>query len=275
MITSKPPLQYVHLSICFLALLPSGIIPAKADPNALELKSPKDNDHFEVTKPMFYWQTDPAAKGYSLIVDDTSVDIVPDVSLPVMHYGFTTDLTAGPHQWRLKETKNDGTTVVSETRSFIIDPPHPWPDWAIGPFERYGANPILRPQGTTWESVNALSPGVLFDQGLYRMLYRAQGKPWPSVEGYAESVDGVTFTRNPNPLLDRTEPFEKRFGLEDARFFHYQDTYYAFYTGNNPGGSIALCEATSTNRTDWKKLGVVVDKTKEWRGRLRSQRHAG
>jgi hypothetical protein len=82
-----------------------------------------------------------------------------------MHYDFTANLNVGPHQWRIKETKNDGTTIVSETRSFTIDSPKPWPDWAIGPFERYGANPILRPQRTTWESVNTLSPGMLFDQG--------------------------------------------------------------------------------------------------------------
>jgi hypothetical protein len=228
----------------------------------VELKSPKDNDYFEVTKPMFYWQTDPGARMYRLIVDNRSIDIVPNGSLPVMHYAFPTDLPAGPHQWQVKKARNGGTVIVSETRNFTIEPSKPWPDWAIGPFQRYGANPILRPQGTTWESVNALSPGVLFDQGLYRMLYRAQGKAWPSVEGYAESTDGVTFTRNPNPLLDRTEPFEKKYGLEDARFLHYQDTYYAFYTGNDPAGSISLCEATSKNRTDWKKLGVIVDKTK-------------
>lgn len=126
---------------------------------------------------------------------------------------------------------------------------------------------------------------MLFDQGKFRMLYRAQGRGWPSKVGYAESPDGVTFTSNPEPLIDSTEAFEQNYGCEDARFFHYQDTYYAFYTGNNlpdntpgkaaagaatpgatpakkRGGGIALCEATSTDGTIWKKLGIVVGRTK-------------
>ncbi len=118
------------------------------------------------------------------------------------------------------------------------------------------------------------------------MLYRAQGRGFRSQEGYAEGVDGVTFTRNAEPVIAAVEPFEKGWGCEDARLFHYQGTYYAFYTGSNlptpdtapavtttgapgiapkkkdKGGGIALCEATSSNGTDWKKLGVVVGHTK-------------
>ena len=105
------------------------------------------------------------------------------------------------------------------------------------------------------------NPGVLFDQGKFRMLYRAQGKPVTSRVGYAESPDGVTFTRNPEPLIDATEPFEQKYGCEDARFFKCEGTYYAFYTGDK-NGHIAECEATSTDGTHWKKLGVIEDGTK-------------
>ena len=89
---------------------------------------------------------------------------------------------------------------VPVTSTFTIDPPGNWPAWAIGPFERYGKNPILSPQGKGWESVNTFNPGVIFDQGKFRMLYRAQGRAWPSKEGYAESPDGVTFTSNPGAI---------------------------------------------------------------------------
>jgi predicted GH43/DUF377 family glycosyl hydrolase len=96
------------------------------------------------------------------------------------------------------------------------------------------------------------------------MLYRAQGDRHISREGYAESPDGVTFTRNPNPMIDNTEEFEQQYGCEDARLFKYQGTYYAFYTGNisKTNKAVALCEATSTDGLAWKKLGVVVPGTK-------------
>jgi predicted GH43/DUF377 family glycosyl hydrolase len=88
-------------------------------------------------------------------------------------------------------------------------------------------------------------------------------------------------------MIDAKEPFEQNYGCEDARFFHQDGTYYAFYTGNNlpepppsstvnntagspataplkkkRGGGIALCEATSPDGETWKKLGVVVGHAK-------------
>ena len=229
---------------------------------SLDLCSPKNDDHFEVTKPLFFWQTDPNAKSYALVIDDAPVAEIPAQSIPVMHFGLTTALPPGPHHWLVKETAAGGSVNSSGSFSFTIDPPGNWPEWAIGPFQRYGKNPIFGPRGKDWESVNAFNPGVVFDGGKFRMLYRAQGRGWPSKEGYAESPDGVTFTRDTRPLIDSTEPFEHNYGLEDARLFHYQGTYYAFYTGNNPKGGVAICEATSTNGTEWKKLGVVVGHTK-------------
>ncbi len=279
-----------HPSLALLlAVLFSGssALCASADPATLELCSPKDADHFEVTKPLFFWNSVPGAKSYELYVDNAKVADVPaQPSFPVMHQAATTALAVGTHQWSVKAIPATGDAVASATSSFTVDPAGNWPDWAIGPFQRYGKNPLLQPQGTSWEKVNVFNPGVLFDQGKFRMLYRAQGgggNGGTSREGYAEGLDGVTFTRNPEPLLDAKEAFEHNYGLEDARFFHYQNTYYAFYTGNNlpdptpepaanatpgiapkkrGGGGIAICEATSPDGTNWTKLGVVIGRTK-------------
>ncbi len=231
---------------------------ANDDASKLELASPKNDDHFEVTKPLFFWQTDPQAKSYSLVIDDTPVAEIPAQTIPVMHFGLTTALPPGLHHWLVKETTTSGSQNTSDSSSFTIDPPlENWPDWAIGPFQRYGKNPVISPQGTTWESVNTCNPGVLFDQGEFRMLYRAQGKPWTSRVGYAESPDGVSFTRNPDPVINVTDPSEQRSGCEDARFLKYQGTYYAFYAG--PGGE---SEATSPDGLTWTKLGPIGAKTK-------------
>ena len=244
------------LAACSLAL------PAQAGPVPPELCSPKDGDHFETAKPLFFWRASPDARSYSVSVDGTKVGEVPTAPGPVLNYAPAVAWAVGAHRWSVTALPATGEPVPSGTFTFTVDPPGNWPAWAIGPFVRYGGNPLLRPQGDGWESRNTYNPGVLFDQGRFRMLYRAQGKPVTSRVGYAESPDGVTFTRNPEPLIDATEPFEQKYGCEDARFFKTQGVYYTFYTGNKPQGGMALCEATSTNGRDWKKLGVVENGTK-------------
>ena len=230
---------------------------------AVELCSPRNDDHFEVTKPLFFWKASPGAKSYEIDVDDAKIGEAPAGAGPVLHFAMTTPLQAGLHHWSVKALP--GGAASSGAYTFTIDAPGNWPAWAIGPFQRYGNNPLLRPQGTGWESRNTYNPGVLFDQGKFRMLYRAQGKPITSREGYAESPDGVSFTRNPEPLIDATEPFETKYGCEDGRFFKLEGTYYTFYTGNSPKGGIVLCEATSADGLTWKKLGPVVNSTKNGR----------
>ncbi len=210
-----------------------------------------------MAKPLFFWHTDPQAKSYSLVIDDMPAAEIPAQSIPVMHFGSTTALPPGLHHWLVKETTTSGSQNSSGISSFTIDPTENWPDWAIGPFQRYGNNPVISPQGTTWESVNTCNPGVLFDEGKFRMLYRAQGKPWTSRVGYAEGPDGVSFVRNSAPVIDVTDPAEKRSGCEDARFLKYLGTYYSFYAG--PGGE---SEATSPDGLSWTKLGPIGAKTK-------------
>ncbi len=238
---------------------------------AVELNSPKDGDHFEVTKPLLFWNSTPGAQNYEIYVDDAKAGATPAGAGPVLNFGLTTPLAPGAHHWMVKAVGAAGEASSSAPSTFTVEPPGHWPAWTIGPFVRYGKNPLVRPQSTGWEAVNTYNPGVLFDHGKFRMLYRAQGqvKDAPGIKpdrisrvGYAEGADGVTFVRNPEPLIDATEPFETKYGCEDARFFKRDGVYYTFYTGNNLRGSISLCEATSTDGLNWKKLGPVVDSTK-------------
>jgi predicted GH43/DUF377 family glycosyl hydrolase len=267
------PNETLHATLLAMILLSLTVI-AHGDPTPFGLASPKDGDDFEVTKPLLFWYSSPDAKSYQVFVDDTKVGEVAAVPLPVVNYAIQTPLAVGVHHWYVKAVPASGDATTSGTFSFTIDSSGNWPSWAIGPFVRYGQNPILRPQGTGWESLDTYNPGVLFDQGKFRMLYRAQGDKRISREGYAESLDGVTFTRNPDPMINNTEAFEQTYGCEDARLFKYQGTYYAFYTGNvynattDPNNvssmnkTVALCEATSTDGVTWKKLGIVVPGTK-------------
>lgn len=246
-------------------------VQASGDANTLKLTSPKNNDHFEVTKPLLFWDSIPAAQNYEVYVDDAKLGGVPAASIPVVNFSVPQALSVGPHHWYVKAVSPSGVALTSGASAFTIDPRGDWPSWAIGPFARYGENPIIRPQGNGWEQVNTYNPGVLFDHGKFRMLYRAQGQSKRTAqvkpdnisrEGYAESVDGVSFARDPEPLIDATEPFERKYGCEDARFLKKDGVYYAFYTGNNTRGGISLCEATSPDGTTWTKLGPVVDGVK-------------
>ncbi len=264
--TNKIP--YILLALVFVCQVRTN---AQSTPSILSLCSPKSDDHFEVTKPLFYWKTLAAVQNYELYVDDAKVAELPASSNPVVNVSPAASLAPGLHHWYVKGLPASGTAIISSTSTFTVDPSRGWPAWAIGPFQRYGENPIIRPHGDGWEAVNTYNPGVLFDQGKFRMLYRAQGRVKGakgirpdriSRVGYAEGVDGVTFVQNPEPIIDATEPFEQKYGCEDARFFKCNGVYYAFYTGNKPGGGISLCEATSSDGLSWKKLGLVVGGTK-------------
>lgn len=243
----------------FLAILAVNLVsllPVFADA-ALELCSPKDGDSFQVAKPLLFWQSNAASKRYEVFVDGKEIGKIPAAQIPVMSFTPTRPMAVGPHQWQVKATLENGSVLESTNFTFTIaSSTNFWPPWAIGPFVRYGQNPILTPQGTNWEAWNVYNPGVIYDQNRFRMLYRAEDKNDISREGYAESLDGVSFSRRPFPVIDATEKFEQKYGCEDARLLKYQDTYYAFYTGND-SNKIALCEAVSTNGIDWQKLGIT------------------
>ena len=267
LLRSSPLIRIAGVFLTISAFATSSL----AAPTAPELKSPANNDHFEVNKPLLFWKAVPDAESYTVLIDGAKAGNVPASAGPVLNFAARAPLSVGAHQWSVEANGGASGSAVSMPFVFTIDPAGNWPAWAIGPFVRYGGNPLLRPQGSGWEQVNTYNPGVLFDHGKFRMLYRAQGQAKGAVqvksdnisrEGYAESIDGVSFVRNPEPLIDATEPFERKHGCEDARFFKKDGVYYAFYTGNNTKGEIALCEATSPDGTIWTKLGPVVDRVK-------------
>jgi len=95
------------------------------------------------------------------------------------------------------------------------------------------------------------------DNGKFVMLYRAQDKNGTSRFGYAESQDGIHFTRRPDPVLSPDTDYEKQGGVEDPRLTKFQDTYYLTYTGYNKKDA-QLCLATSRDLVHWDRKGVIV-----------------
>ncbi len=133
--------------------------------------------------------------------------------------------------------------------------------WPIGAWHRLSETPVISPiissQGDGWESAGTFNPAVVVRGGKVIMLYRAQDKHGTSRLGYAESADGLHFTRGAQPVFSPTEAYEKDGGVEDPRLVQFGDTYYMTYTGYNKKDA-QLCLATSKDLIHWQRQGVIL-----------------
>ena len=142
----------------------------------------------------------------------------------------------------------------------------PTTDLPFGAWRRASNEPILSPQGAAWESAGTFNPAVTFfratdankqDPGKFVMLYRAQDAAGTSRLGYAESTDGIHFTRRSEPVLSPETEYEKDGGVEDPRLQKFGDTFYLTYTGYNKKDA-QLCLATSRDLIHWERKGVIL-----------------
>jgi predicted GH43/DUF377 family glycosyl hydrolase len=128
---------------------------------------------------------------------------------------------------------------------------------AFGVWRRISPTPIISPRGNGWESAGTFNPAVIERAGKTVMLYRAQDGKGTSRLGYAESSDGIRFTRRAEPVLVPAEAYENEGGVEDPRLVKFGDTYYLTYTGYNRKDA-QLCLATSKDLIRWERKGVIV-----------------
>jgi predicted GH43/DUF377 family glycosyl hydrolase len=131
----------------------------------------------------------------------------------------------------------------------------------FGAWHRLSDTPVMAPRGNGWEAAGIFNPAVVMRGGKIVMLYRAQDKQGTSRLGYADSADGVHFTRRDAPVLSPTEAYEKDGGVEDPRLVQFGDTYYLTYTGYNKKDA-QLCLATSTDLILWDRKGVIIPANK-------------
>lgn len=147
--------------------------------------------------------------------------------------------------------------------------------------ERYSNNPVLVPRkDVEWESRAVFNPSVIYDKGLFKMLYRTYPSQLEETEehihrpgrrfkgnisyiGYAESKDGKNFERRDIPFISPDKDFDK-FGCEDPRITKIGDIFYITYTAidsplwdksKKPNVRIAL--ATTKDFNVITKHGVI------------------
>ena len=157
---------------------------------------PKATITLRSPEPLLFWNSTPAAQKYEVYIDDAKVTEVPAASMPVMHYG-----AVQPLYGRSSSLVDQGHPRLREMQSvppLLLSPsilPGNWPAWAIGPFQRYSK------KSHSFASRNRLGVGQHaqsrrdFRSGeIPHALPGTRQERWPSKEGYAESLDGVTFT---------------------------------------------------------------------------------
>ena len=140
-----------------------------------------------------------------------------------------------------------GVLAFAQTMQFEV-----FQDW-----KRVSETPILSPQGKGWESAGAFNPAVAVRDGKFVMLYRAQDSAGTSRLGYAESSDGIHFSRRAEPVLSPEADYEKNGGVEDPRLVQIGEMHYLTYTGYNKTDA-QLCLAESKDLIHWKRLGVIL-----------------
>jgi predicted GH43/DUF377 family glycosyl hydrolase len=106
--------------------------------------------------------------------------------------------------------------------------------------QKYSENPILRPHpDRPWENLVVCNPGVIHDNGIFHMLYRAAGNDSDHVIhfGLATSTDGFHFERHSDlPILSPSADGPDAGCIEDPRIVKLDGHFYITYAyrAHNP-----------------------------------------
>lgn len=153
------------------------------------------------------------------------------------------------------------------------------PDWAIGPFGKYAANPVFSPDPRGWDCGHfgggVHNGSVLKKDGRLYLIYRGEF-PLPNEPrfashraagfyylcdiGVAASDDGVHFQRFAGPRLRRPEDW--MFSFEDVCCVQHEGRYYMFlnrwdWTRHNDPSVCGTYLAVSDDLIHWEHWGLV------------------
>ncbi len=183
--------------------------------------------------------------------------------------------------------RGDGAAPRDDSPVAAVVSSTPIPAWALGPFVRpEGLGPVIEPRpGSTfscpmrrapvrWEALHTFNPAAVVRDGRIVVLYRAEddtgeraiGKHTSRI-GFAESRNGLAFTRSEAPVLfpgnDAQKEYEWYGGCEDPRIVEVDDgSYVLTYTMWNRDSkthpeAARLGVATSRDLLTWTKHGHV------------------
>ncbi len=135
-------------------------------------------------------------------------------------------------------------------------------DWQMGPFVKYHNNPVITPQGDSWEAKDVFNPAAWSDGETIYMLYRAEDSTgvgiWNGTSriGLGTSSDGFNFDRRPEPVYEPVDDWELPGGAEDPRIAKIDDTFYLTYTAYD-GETARQALASSKDLLNWDRHGLI------------------
>lgn len=139
--------------------------------------------------------------------------------------------------------------------------------WGLGPWRKQG-EPILVPQGESWEAEAIFNPAAWTDGTRVYLLYRAQGRSGSGERegisriGLATSEDGIHFQRNARWVVEPTEEYEAA-GCEDPRVVRIDGYFYMTYTAYDGRVARVALAVSEDIHGGWRKLGPVFT-SEQW-----------
>lgn len=137
---------------------------------------------------------------------------------------------------------------------------------------RLADEPVLTPDPSRpWERAAVFNPAVVYENGLFHLLYRACDRPFrldtpvprhrfTSVIGHATSRDGIHFQRDPQPVLTGRGA-QEAWGVEDPRVTRLGSEYVMLYTafGGRSWDDVRIAMARSRDLVHWEDRRIVLD----------------
>lgn len=122
---------------------------------------------------------------------------------------------------------------------------------------RHPQSPLLYPNPLhRWEAMNVFNAAVIQHNGLFHMLYRAQGVDFVSHIGYAVSVDGLHWNRLSDPVISPHRGREDYRGVEDPRVTPLDGAFYMTYTAYGDHSYYPMI-ARSENLITWEDVAPL------------------
>ncbi len=131
-------------------------------------------------------------------------------------------------------------------------------------FYRPLSEPVLITE-RAWEGFSVMNPCVLYENGIYKMWYAAGETYEPNVLAYAESTDGINWTKSKiNPIfVAEKENIYEQDRVGGCQVIKTDDMgYVMFYIGYENIDKAQICMACSPDgKTQWKKspLNPIVE----------------
>jgi|GEM_PF-2089785 len=120
---------------------------------------------------------------------------------------------------------------------------------------RHSGNPVLTVgENLAWDAQGVFAPFVIFDGKSFKMWYHGNGR-YVQAAGYAESVDGINWTKHPtNPVLPPIPNSWESYTI-GVNTVVFANGIYQLWYGGNDGSVTRLGYAISADGITWERYG--------------------